>query len=112
VIRDVVAELWSGAVRVHRLDFMASDVPAMSDAEVARQLRRLGVTPLPTEVADQRTRLEGWPTQADLDAIATAYLAWSDGVRPTVRVIEVATFGGRPSAAGGAPAGGSFVVFG
>jgi hypothetical protein len=28
------------------------------------------------------------PTQADLDAIATAWIAANDGVRPSVRVLE------------------------
>jgi hypothetical protein len=59
----------------------------MSDGAVVRNLRRLGVD-LPATDEARRDRLADWPTQADLDAIATAWTASNDGVRPVVRVLE------------------------
>ncbi len=106
--RDVVVQLWTGARLAQRLRFTAADVDTMSDVEVAKQLRALGV-PLPATVVEQRARLKGWPTQADLDAIATAWLPWNDGVLPVVRVLEAAPFG-RRRAAGGTPSSWSSVA--
>ncbi len=35
------------------------------------------------------------PTPADLDAIAVAWTAWNDGVRPVARVLATTTVPGR-----------------
>lgn len=95
MIREVGVLLWTGLRIVQRLDFTPADVDAMSDALVAKHLSRLGVAPLPETVAEQRTRLQGWPTVADLDAIAVSHTSWNDGVRPVVRVLERSTLPGR-----------------
>lgn len=90
MIRDVVVTMWDGPHRVHRLLFAPEDVDTMDDVQVQRGLRKLGVSPLPATVLEQRARLKGWPTQADVDAIATAWTGANDGVRPVVRVLELA----------------------
>jgi hypothetical protein len=96
VTRTVVVTLWSGAHVVRRLRFAEADQPArvdtMSDGQVTANLRRLEVA-VPATAAERRARLAEWPTQADLDAIATAWTASNDGVRPVVRVLEQATIG-------------------
>ena len=102
--RSVVVQLWSGTTVVRRLRFAAADqashVDSMSDEAVTQNLRRLGVA-VPAEIAEQRARLKAWPTQADLDAIATAHIAANDGVRPVARVLEDSSLpGGRLGAAG------------
>lgn len=94
MIREVVVLLWSGLQTVQRLDYTAADVDLMSDALVAKHLSKLGMT-IPEDVAEQRLRLQGWPTVADLDAIATAFTAANDGVRPIVRVLDASTLPAR-----------------
>ncbi len=46
---------------------------------------------LPATEAERRERLKGWPTPVDLDDVATAWTAKTDGVRPAVRVLEQPT---------------------
>src|SRR4051794_38039017 len=108
VTRRVVVQLWCGPRTVRRLRFPAADQPAyvdtMSDADVASNLRRLGVQmPALASAEDHRTRLRDWPTQSDLDAIATAWTAANDGVRPNVRVLEHSGLPFRRGPAGSVP---------
>jgi hypothetical protein len=73
VIRNVVVQLWSGALVVQRLGHDDPD-----------------------------------PSQADLDAWAVANTAANDGVRPAVRVLEVAYAGMGGSGGWRGPAGSTF----
>ena len=102
--RDVVVQLWAGVQVVRRLPFMPADVDAMSDAQVETWLRKLGVNTTNLTIAQQRTSLKAWPTQGDLDALATAMTAANDGVRPTARVLEETNL---PNPASGRGAAGS-----
>lgn len=91
MVRKVVVQLWTGAVEVRRLRFdtagQAGHVDAMHDTAITANLRRLDIAP-PATPEERRARLRNWPTQADLDEIATAWTASNDGVRPAVRVLE------------------------
>lgn len=104
--RQVVVMLWDGAVVVRPVglsrDGQVASVAALSDATIERSLRKLNVTPLPATPDERRTRLRDWPTQADVDTIATSWTARNGGVRPRVRILEVATL---PSGLSGGPAG-------
>ncbi|MEJ7785573.1 MAG: hypothetical protein WKF96_12280 [Solirubrobacteraceae bacterium] len=96
--RTIIAELWTGAVVVRPIGLSAAEqalrATTLSDAEVSASLGRLGVV-VPDTEAERRATLAGWPSLADLDAIATAMTASNDGVRPVVRVLEMATVPGR-----------------
>jgi len=98
-----VIELWSGARIVRRLPSLDA-ISGMTDDEVARTLRGLDALVANSTAAERRTRLLAWPTPADLDSIAVAWTPGAGGVRPVVRVLEVAWLGGRRSPAGTVPA--------
>lgn len=85
--RTIVVERWTGMSVVAELRFTAAQVDVMSDDVVTKHLRTLSVAAPATEV-ERRARLKEFPTQADLDAIAVAWIPWNDGVRPVVRVLE------------------------
>jgi hypothetical protein len=88
-MRKVVATMWDGPRAV--VMKLPDDVAALSDEEVNGWLRALElVPPADTTMAVRRARLASFPTQADLDQIATTMTAWNDGIRPVVRVIEKA----------------------
>lgn len=87
--RAIVVQTWTGPVEVRRLPFMPEDVDVMDDTTVVGHLRQIGLkVPAGTE-AQRAARLREFPTQADLDHIATRATPENDGVRPTARVLEV-----------------------
>lgn len=97
--RTVVVHHWDGPVVVHHLPDLGA-IPSMNRKGLVETLRRLDVPiPFQADTEDLRDRLLAYPTADDEDKIATAHTPEGGGVRPVVRVLEVARFG-RPHGVG------------
>ena len=100
--RDVVVELFAGALLAHRLPSVDA-IATLTDAQVAKELNAVNALSAVMTPAERRARLLAYPTQADLDAVATTWMPWGEGVRPVVRVVERFPFS-RSRPAGTVPA--------
>jgi hypothetical protein len=103
-LRTVIVELWTGALAVQRFGpaVTVEQLAVLTDADVLARLQAVGASAIPATAEGRRERLAGYPTPADLDAVASDWTSANDGVKPTVRVLEQAPHFKRMTAGAGA----------